>query len=410
MPLTPSIIQNFKTDKQTLLPIQPIKLDKPPYDEDWLQNLIHHNPSLVPAGEVEASFEDIIPVARELPLASGYLDNLYITPDGYPVLVEVKLWKNQEARRKVIAQILEYAKDFAGLQYDDLNTEIRKLERNQNWGTNPLYEIVTQNSPNPPDEEIFVDRVSRNLREGRFLLLILGDGVREDMASLANYLMHHSLRYAFGIIQIRLFNMPDGSILALPDVMAKTQTIERHVTVVTAPSADIRVAENVARPQIVTEKLQKTSISLDSFFEELAKAAPDNVIWLKGFLQSLSDLPIEPQVGKSGETLQLKARFDSGDMTTLISINSQQNAEFWGLANGYLKKTPGEQKIARSFLDRIASVVPNAHVAVYEKTGNMDVKVNENRVPLRALHGKDKDLKEAIRQAIQATNSLDEAA
>ena len=89
------------------MPLELISLDKPPYNEDWLQNLIHNNPRLVPAGEIESSFDDIIPIVRELPLPSGYLDNLYFTPDGYPVLVEVKLWKNQEARRKVVAQILE---------------------------------------------------------------------------------------------------------------------------------------------------------------------------------------------------------------------------------------------------------------------------------------------------------------
>ncbi len=109
MSLKPCLIRDFQTSQQSVLTLTPIPLDRPPYNEDWLQNLIHQNPRLVPAGEVEAAFENIIPVVRELPLPSGYLDNLYITPEGYPVLVEVKLWKNQEARRKVIAQILEYA-------------------------------------------------------------------------------------------------------------------------------------------------------------------------------------------------------------------------------------------------------------------------------------------------------------
>ncbi len=298
MPLTPIIIQNFMTNAQASEPVSHIALDKPPYNENWLQNLIHNNPSLVPAGEVEAVFENIVPVVRELPLASGFLDNLYITPDGYPVLVEVKLWKNQEARRKVVAQILEYAKDFAALKYEALNAEIRKLRRGETWGDNPLHEIVSRDAPDTLDETAFVDRVSRNLREGRFLLLILGDGVREDMASLANYLMHHSLRYAFGIVQIRLFTLPDGSVLALPDVMARTQTIERHVTVVTAPNADIRVAEAITQPRIVSERLEKTSLSLDDFFETMRKVAPESAGWLKDFLPSISDLSLDVQVGK----------------------------------------------------------------------------------------------------------------
>ncbi len=104
-------------------------------------------------------------------------------------------------------------------------------KKEKTWGENPLHEIVSAQTPSAPAEGVFVDRVARNLREGRFLLLILGDGIREEMAALAEYLMHHSLRYAFGMVEIRLFNMPDGSVLALPRVLAKTQTIERHVAV-----------------------------------------------------------------------------------------------------------------------------------------------------------------------------------
>lgn len=41
----------------------------------------------------------------ELPLRSGFLDNLLLTPTGNLVVVECKLWRNFDARRKVFAQI-----------------------------------------------------------------------------------------------------------------------------------------------------------------------------------------------------------------------------------------------------------------------------------------------------------------
>jgi hypothetical protein len=154
------------------------------------------------------------------------------------------------------------------------------------------------------DETLFVDRVSRNLRDGRFLLLILGDGIREDMAVLASYLMHHSLRYAFGMIQIKLFHLPDGSLMALPEVLVKTQTVERHVTVVTiAGQAAVHTASPVA---VVSEKVEKTSISLDEFYDLMAQSDPRNVAWLKDLLARLTDLAIETQFGARGESLMLK--------------------------------------------------------------------------------------------------------
>ncbi len=199
-------------------------------------------------------------MVRELQLAPLALDNLYVTPTGYPVLVEVKLWKNEESRRKVVVQILEYARLFAGLRYDALNAEIRRLRKTEHWDENPLYEIVKNNVPNPPDEMECVDRVSRSMREGKFLLLIPGDGVREDMASPANYLMHHSLRYAFGIVRIKLFRLPDGAVLAIHDVVAKTQTIERHVTVVTTQGGDLKVSEAGPLTSVVVGPDEKSSI------------------------------------------------------------------------------------------------------------------------------------------------------
>lgn len=401
MPLIPSLIQNFKTDKQTLSPVQSIALDKPPYDEDWLQNLIHDNPGLVPAGDVEASFADIIPVVRELPLPSGFLDNLYVTPNGYPVLVEVKLYKNPEMRRKVVAQILEYAKDFAGLTYDTLNAAI---QRGQEPTGKTLYEIATRDRPETLDEASFIDRLSRNLREGRFLLLILGDGVREDMADLANYLMRHSLRYAFGIIQIRLFNMPDGSILSLPDVMAKTQIIERHVTVVLTPNDNAKVTEGATTQQVTVGLPVKTSLSLEGFYDSLTKASPKGGHVIKNILRSVSEDGLTPEVGKNGDTLIL--RFQDKNV---FYVSSKGEAQFWGPATGSLKNTAEGERLIREYLTRVAGLVGGV-TTIYPKTGGMDVKVNEKFVTLDMLLGKEDDLKDAIISFVRGISRLENEA
>lgn len=395
MSLEPCLISGFQTPQQSVLTLTPIPLDKPPYNEDWLQNLIHQNPQLVPAGEVEAAFENIIPVVRELPLPSGYLDNLYITPEGYPVLVEVKLWKNQEARRKVIAQILEYAKDFATLSYDTLNTEIRKLSKTEPWGDNPLYETIARDNPTALPEATFVDRVTRNMREGRFLLLILGDGVREDMASLATHLMHHSLRYVFGMVQIRLFTMPDGSILAQPDIFAKTQTIERHVTVVATTDTSLRVTETTPQKVIVSSP-EKTSLSLDDFFEKAHAASPENAKWLKEFVHSLSDTPIDIQVGKNADSLMLKAPF--GNQPTLMHI-SPQTVSFWTIGQPSYTKTAESKQTVAEFLNVMAAIV-GGEVKTFP-AGGMDVRVNGQAIPTRALmRNNGQQIKETLNLAI----------
>lgn len=390
----PAIIGNLAQEKQSFSGLEAISLEKPPYNEDWLQNLIHNHPDLVPAGDVEACFENIIPVLREFPLPSGYLDNLYVTPEGYPVLVEVKLWKNQEARRKVVAQILEYAKDFAALTYEDINKEIRKLVKGRTWGNNPLHEIVAGYVANPPVEATFVDRVARNLREGRFLLLILGDGIREEMAALAEYLMHHSLRYAFGMAEIRLYTLPGGSVLALPSLLARTQTIERHVTIVTVQGGGVAVT---ASAPVISEKVEKTSLSTDEFYELLAKSDPQHVEWLKDLLGRLADLPIDLQVGSRGESLMVKAPMPEGGQVTLMLV-TPTNAQFWGVPNKHWDN-PAWQKISRAYLERIVSLLPGAVIKTFNR--GMDIKLGDKFVPLTLLHGRAGEIAEAMRHVLR---------
>lgn len=392
MSLHPVIIKSLAQPDQAVTLLEAISLEKPPYNEAWLQNLIQAHPSLLPTGEVEACFENIVPILLEYPLPSGYLDNLYVTPDGYPVLVEVKLWKNQESRRKVVAQILEYAKDFAALSYEDINREIRKQMRNRQWGPNPLHEIVSAAVANPPSETVFVDRLARNLREGRFLLLIVGDGVREEMAALADYLMHHSLRYAFGMIEVRLFGAPDGSVLALPRVLTKTQLIERHVTIVSMPGSQVAVTEQAAAVSV-----QKTSFSTDEFYELLARNDPQHVVWLKDLLSKLADLPLDVQAGSRSESVLLKIPLADGGQIQVICI-TPTSAQFWGVPNKNWKD-PAWKRLAREYLDRIASAIPGTNVK--EFSSGLDIKFQDKPVPLTLLHGRAGEIAEAIHQVLR---------
>jgi hypothetical protein len=54
---------------QSVTNLEAVSREKPPYREDWLQDLIHRNPDLVPAGEVEAAFADLVPSHANFPLA-----------------------------------------------------------------------------------------------------------------------------------------------------------------------------------------------------------------------------------------------------------------------------------------------------------------------------------------------------
>ncbi len=133
-----------------------------PFNERWLQELVFKHPEAIPMNQIEPGLGKLIPICLELPLRCGYLDNFYATPDGDLVMVEVKLWRNHEMRRSVMAQALDYASAMFELTYEELDAAIGQAEGS---GRKSLYQIVS--GPETLDEPDFIDAVSQNLRTGR---------------------------------------------------------------------------------------------------------------------------------------------------------------------------------------------------------------------------------------------------
>jgi hypothetical protein len=196
------------------------------YSEDWLQDLLFAHAELLPVDEIDRAYERLVPICRELETPAGPLDVLYATPDGRLVIVEAKLWRNPEARRKVIGQILDYATELSQWSYEDLQREVSRATGRTG---NCLFEIVRERYPEV-EESRMVDDVTRALKFGNFLLLIVGDGIREGAASIANFLDRGgNLHFGLGLVEMAIFDMPGGGRLVQPRVLAKTVEIKRTI-------------------------------------------------------------------------------------------------------------------------------------------------------------------------------------
>jgi hypothetical protein len=79
----------------------------------------------------------------------------------------------------------------------------------------------------------FNDNLTANLRRGRFLLLIVGDGIREGVEAIAEYLQAHAgLHFSLGLVELPIFVMPDGGRLITPRVLVRTTNIIRSIVAV----------------------------------------------------------------------------------------------------------------------------------------------------------------------------------
>ncbi len=197
------------------------------FNEHWLQNRLFENPQSLPLAEIDPAYQEISPLCMEMNTGAGPIDIVYVTPQGRLVIVETKLWRNPEARRVVIGQILDYAKELKQWSYADLQ---REVSRRTSIKGNSLYKILSQQFEGI-DEAAFVDGVTQSLQRGDFMLVIAGDGIRQDAQGIVHFLEEVGhLRFVLALIEIAVYKHVDKDFFVMqPRTLAKTQRINREI-------------------------------------------------------------------------------------------------------------------------------------------------------------------------------------
>jgi hypothetical protein len=238
-------------------------------DELTIQNLIFEHPECLPISDIDESYNPIIPVCTELNTTVGPLDILMISPNGELAIIETKLWRNPEARRVVVAQILDYAKELSNWTYEDLQREVnRRLGRKGNT----LYEIVKAANPDLllPESD-FVDSVSRNLSRGRFLLLIAGDGIREGAIGIAEFLSSAAhLNFTFAMVELSVFEAKGLGKLIIPKTIVRTTEIAK-MTIEIPSGMKLSISEQAdvsTLPAKLSEEKERESSFYRDFWKE----------------------------------------------------------------------------------------------------------------------------------------------
>jgi hypothetical protein len=290
-----------------------------------IQTLVQTNPECLPIAEIDSLFINPVPICTELNTLAGPIDNFMVTTTGLPVLVECKLWRNPQARRELVAQILDYAKEITRWSASDLQREVsRRLKR----AGNPLLELIQAADPTV-DEVEFNDALTRNLRRGRFLLLIVGDGIREGVEAIAEYLETHAgLHFSLGLIELPMFSLPDGGRLVIPRILARTLVVTR--TIVAVPDGFV-VAADTPDP----EKLAETDP------EQVALSDEQLAFW-KSFLPYIKlDDPEQP-MAKPARLGYVSFMLPAPNGSSWLNVYRDRTRGEMGLFLSCQRNTPGE--------------------------------------------------------------------
>lgn len=277
------------------------------YDERFVQDLILEHPELLPLGEIEPGLSTPIALCDELPTPAGPLDGAWITREGVPVLAECKLWKNPQARREVVGQLLDYAKEIRTWSYEDLQRAVAQRVKTKCYS---LFEAVSQRIVDSIDERDFIDSVTTNLRRGRFILLVVGDGIRADAEAIGEYLAGSgSLEYTFAMIELPVFDLPTGGRLVTPRIIARTTVIDRVVVslqsdgVVVTGAAEEETAGDVD-PEVSAREQQIKDENISLWSETLEALKLDDAAQEVPKVNSRSNLFFHLPVERAGRVLR----------------------------------------------------------------------------------------------------------
>lgn len=238
----------------TATPLTRIPFMSGSFNEAWLQRLLEDNPSMIPAYAVSPEYQDLVCIGREVPVGSGemqgYIDNLYVTPEGGIVIVETKLYRNQEARRTVVAQIIDYAKEVQKWDADKLDRVALDYTGKVSPGhASRIIDLMTSKGYlSYSDEKTLVDNLNAHLSQASFLLLIIGDGIRSGVEQLADFLnTNASMSFKLGLAEIEVYQCENGVVI-VPYLLTKTVTIDRNAVDFMPPAEAPRKWKYIAGP------------------------------------------------------------------------------------------------------------------------------------------------------------------
>ncbi|MCP4115775.1 MAG: hypothetical protein GY737_10285 [Desulfobacteraceae bacterium] len=179
-------------------------------DEYELQGYLERSPYLL----VSESEPIVSSVQREINLPSaGILDLLLVDESGCPIAVEVKLSRNSQSRREVVAQAFDYVSDLSQVTVDELDAKVGGA----------LDQVLKDLNPNIS----LWKTCGTNLRAGIIKVIIAVDEANDDLIRIIRYINDHS-DLDVRLVAIRKFK--NGEILVPSIIVAgnKSQVVSSH--------------------------------------------------------------------------------------------------------------------------------------------------------------------------------------
>ncbi len=151
--------------------------------EEELELLLTECRELLRDDRGQSDVSNIEFVARQVDLEAGRLDLLFVDSTGLPIAIEVKLGLSDDARRKVVAQAIDYLSSLTELTVEELDKAV-----------DGKLEAALERLANDDEEEFdrLWDCVGINLRAGKARLVVALDDAPASLERIFRFLARNS--------------------------------------------------------------------------------------------------------------------------------------------------------------------------------------------------------------------------
>ncbi|MGY1736985.1 hypothetical protein [Geodermatophilus sp. SYSU D00684] len=295
-------------------------------NEYELQQVLGEQPSLI-----EGVSADAVAV-REFSTGVGPADLVVVDRDGTVTVVECKLARNQEIRRTIMGQVLDYASSLAEMTPDDF---VRQWTAQ---GGSPLDALFEQ----APEGR---ESLTTNLRAGVFTLVLAVDTINDDLRRIVRYLNTHTSA-GMRLLAIELRRVTHGQTeILIPTVYGSESADDKNArrstgTTVRWTHADVDV--------FLRERDPALADAVASFETELAAA---------GFRVKGGGAGIFPSYSICGTTA-------SGSEVAPFSVYCGDSRSTLGLNFEYVSAATVEGR--QRFLQELAASIPTVKAPAIE--------------------------------------------
>lgn len=285
--------------------------------EKELHGLAEENIHMLPL----AGSPNLVVIGNEVSLGSGWADLLAVEMSGRPVIIEVKLARNAEAKRAIVAQALSYAAWLQGSKVEDLEQgPLRGYLQKQGHGS-ILEAVQAQDQQSAVDADTFVESMQEYLSSGAFRLVLLLDDTSVELERIVAYLDAVTRQaITIDLITVSRFAV-GGAEVALPQRVS--------------PDLDAKTADSPVKPRTASQGV--LSDGAQAFEASLANAQDEDrgvfqrlLGWADG-LAELRGVRLYTYRGVRGNRYTLLPRFttEKAGLVTIWNDNGKPYVSLW---------------------------------------------------------------------------------